>query len=428
MGKADRMIEADRVLLLVGVSIVALGLSSRLVKRHALSPVVLAMGVGVLVGPHALDLIDPTAAVPRGELLEQLCRVALALAVFDIALRTRPADLRANARRVGALLLVVMPGMWLLTSIGAGLLLDLSFPVALLLGAALTPTDPGVAAALVSGILPDQSLPRRVRRTLQLEAAANDGLALPFVLFAGLIATLPAGEALPEWGIHAAREIGVAALVGALVGGALRWLTKLADVDRLAEEDWYPLASTGVAVTVLALAHLLGGSGVFAAFVAGMVFCEGLPEGLREPIHEVHRSITKVALSVAFLGFGMTLPVDRWWPEVGAAGVAFAAWVFFLRRAPVAVPTMLLTGTGRLSSMYIGWSGPLGVAGIYYLTYAERYLLPEYEGLFLAGTLAITVSVLGHALTSSVAVHTYRRMTGCETPEGEELQVEGALP
>jgi sodium/hydrogen antiporter len=183
-----------------------------------------------------------------------------------------------------------------------------------------------------------------------------------------------------------------------------------------------------VAVTVLALAHLLGGSGVFAAFVAGMVFCEGLPEGLREPIHEVHRSITKVALSVAFLGFGMTLPVDRWWPEVGAAGVAFAAWVFFLRRAPVAVPTMLLTGTGRLSSMYIGWSGPLGVAGIYYLTYAERYLLPEYEGLFLAGTLAITVSVLGHALTSSVAVHTYRRMTGCETPEGEELQVEGALP
>jgi len=422
------VIEADRVLLLAGISIVALGLSSRLVKRHALSPVVLALGAGVLVGPHALDLIEPTAAVPRGELLEQLCRVALALAVFDIALRTRPADLRANARRVGALLVVVMPGMWLVTSAGAGLLLDLSFPVALLLGAALTPTDPGVAAALVSGILPDQSLPRRVRRTLQLEAAANDGLALPFVLFAGLIATLPAGDALSEWGVHAAREIGVAAIVGAVVGGALRWLTQLADVDRLAEEDWYPLASTGVAVTVLGLAHLLGGSGVFAAFVAGLVFSEGLPEGLREPIHEVHRSITKVALSLAFLGFGMTLPVDRWWPEVGAAGVAFATWVFLLRRAPIAVPTMLVTGTGRLSSMYIGWSGPLGVAGIYYLTYAERYAVPEYERLFLAGTLAITVSVVGHALTSSAAVRAYRRMTGSETPEGEELQVEGALP
>ncbi len=83
----------------------------------------------------------------------------------------------------------------------------------------------------------------------------------------------------------------------------------------------------------------------------------------------------------------MTLPVDRWWPDLGAAGAAFAVWVFILRRAPVAIPTMLVTGTGRLSSMYIGWSGPLGVAGTYYLTYVERYALPEYERLFVAGTL-----------------------------------------
>ena len=429
MGKLATVIEADRVLLLAGVSIVVLGLSSRVVKRYSLSPVLLAMGAGVLVGPHALDLIDPVAALPRSELLEQLSRLALAFAVFDIALRAHPADLRANARRVGALLLIVMPGMWLLTSVGAGLLLGLPFAVALLIGATLTPTDPGVAAALVTGVLPDQSLPRRVRMSLQLEAAANDGLALPFVLLAGLLATLPEGQVLGDWAAEAGRQLGVAVAVGAVVGLGLRWSTDLAQIDRLAEEDWYPLASSGVAVTVLALAHMLGGTGIFAAFVAGLVFSEGLPEPQRKPIHEVHRSVTKVALTFVFLAFGTVLPIDRWWPELGAAGVAFGLWVLVVRRVPIGVPVMLLSGAGRLSSSYIGWSGPLGVAGIYYLAYIERFGLPEYERLFLAGTLAITVSVLGHGLTSAVVVHTYRRFTGRKAPDGQELELgEQPLP
>lgn len=422
------VIEADRVLLLAGVGLVVLGLSSRVVKRYALSPVLLAIAAGVLVGPQALDLLDPAAAVPRGELLEQLSRMALALAVFDIALRAHPADLRANAGRLGALLLIVMPGMWLITSIGAGLLLGLPLAAAVVIGAALTPTDPGVAAALVTGVLPNQSLPRRVRMTLQLEAAANDGLALPFVLFAGLLATLPNDEVLGEWVSQGAHQLGVAVVVGAVVGAALRWLTDIAGVDRLAEEDWYPLASTGAAVSVLALAHLLGGTGIFAAFVAGLVFGEGLPEPLRKPIHQVHRSVTKIALAVVFLAFGTMLPVHRWMPELGAPGVVFALWVLVVRRAPIGIPVMLLTRSGRLSSMFIGWSGPLGVAGIYYLVFIERYRLPEYERLFLAGTLAITVSVLGHALTSAAVVRTYRRMAGSEVSEGDEVQVDGPLP
>jgi NhaP-type Na+/H+ or K+/H+ antiporter len=422
------MIDADRVLLVVGLAVVVLGLSSRVVKRHALSPVLLALAAGVLVGPRAIGLIDPAAAAPRGELLEQLSRLALALAVFDIALRAQPTDLRANARRVGALLLVVMPGMWLLTSLGAGLLLGLPLAAALVLGAVLTPTDPGVAAALVTGVLPGRSLPRRVRMTLQLEAAANDGLALPFVVFAGLLATLPAGEVVGEWAVETGRQLGIAILVGGVVGAALRWLTDIAGVDRLAEEDWYPLASTGVAVTVLSLAHLLGGTGIFAAFVAGLVFSEGLPESLRKPIHVVHRSITKVALSVVFLAFGTVLPVDRWWPELGVGGVVFGLWVLIVRRAPVGIPAMLLAGAGRVSATFIGWSGPLGVAGIYYLAYIERYELPEYERLFLAGTLAITLSVLGHAVTSAAVVRKYRSTVGAEAPEGDELHLEGPLP
>lgn len=421
---------ADHMLLVVGLSVVVLGMSSRVVKKHALSPVLLALGVGVLVGPHVLDAVDPTAEVPRHVLLEQLARVALALSVVDIALRLRPQDLRRNARRLAVLLLVVMPAMWLVTALGASLLLGLSAGVALCLAGALTPTDPGVAAALVSGKLPNALLPRRVRMSLQGEAAANDGLALPFVLLAGALATLPAGEALGDAAVETARQLSTSVVVGLVTGWLLLRLVDLAGVHRLAEEDWFPLASSGLAVAVLGLTHLLGGSGILAAFLAGLVFAEGLPEDLREPIHVVHRSVTKVALTVVFLAFGTVLPVDRWWPELGAAGLAFALWVLVLRRLPVALLALVATGTGVRSAAFIAWAGPLGVAGVYYLSFLHRYDLPAYERLFEAGSLAITVSVLGQALVAAAAVRAYHRSSGEPAVDGEddELVLRGPLP
>lgn len=422
------MITTDRLLLLVGLAVVALGLSSKVVKKHALSPVLLAVAVGVLVGPRALELVDPVEQVPRPVLLEQLGRLALAMSVVDIALRLRPSDLRANAVRLLVLLLVAMPAMWLVTAWGASLLLGLPLALALLLGACLTPTDPGVASALVTGTMPNSLLPRRVRMSLQGEAGANDGLALPFVVLSGLLATLPADEVAGAFALEAGRQLAVAVLVGALVGWLLRQAVDKAGVHRLSEEDWFPLAASGLAVAVLALAHLLGGTGVLAAFVAGLVFAEGVPEGLREPIHVVHRSLTKVALTVMFLAFGAVLPIDRWWPELGAAGAAFALWVLVLRRLPLTFAAVRLTGTGPLTAGFIGWSGPLGVAGIYYLAFAQRYGLPEYERLWLAGSLAITASVLGQALASAPAVHGYHRITGAQQQEDEELELPGRLP
>lgn len=422
------MIHADRVLVLVGLALVVLGLSSRLVKRHSLSPVLLALGAGVAVGPHALDLLDPEAVVPRADLLEQLARVALALSVFDIALRTDPRDLWDNRWRLAVLLGALMPAMWLLTGLGAALVLGLPVAVAAVLGAVLTPTDPAVASALVTGVTPNRLLPRRVRMSLQLEAGANDGLALPFVLLAGLLATRPGDEVAGAWAAEAGRELGIALVVGAVLGLLMRWLTDLAGVERLAEEDWFPLASTGVSLTVLGAAHLLGGSGILAAFVAGLLFSEGLPDDLRRPIHTVHRSVAKVALTVVFLAFGTVLPIDAWWPLLGAGGVVFAVWALLLRRLPAAYPLLRLTSTGPVSAAFMGWSGPLGVAAIYYLAFIERYDIEDAERVFVAGSLAIAVSVLGQALTSTHVVHAYRRIVGVEVPEGESLEMEGPLP
>ena len=98
------------------------------------------------------------------------------------------------------------------------------------------------------------------------------------------------------------------------------------------------------------------------------------------------------------------------------------------RRPPVAGAALLATGTGPHSRLFLAWFGPLGVAGIYYLAYVERYGLAEYERLFAAGSLAICASVVVHTLTSTPAVRWYAHRSGTERAEGGSTEVEGALP
>lgn len=417
----------DPVLALLAATLLALGLGARLLKRNSMSPVLLALVVGVVAGPAVLGWIDPAAALGRVRLLEELTRIALALGVADIALQVTRDDLRRNARRLVLLLTVVMAGMWLVTAAGAWLLLAVPLGAALLVGAALTPTDPVVASALTTGPLPERMLPRRLRRTLQVEAGANDGLALPFALLAGLIATEPAGSAALHWTLEAGHAIGPAVVIGPALGWVAARAVRFAEGRELMSGSFAPLLGVATALLALALVHLLGGSGVLGAFLAALVLSLTVDPELRDPIATTVTAASRVGVVAVFGVFGTVLPWTGW-GELGVAGLLFAGWVLLLRRPPVAWLALWPTATGPHSRAFLSWFGPLGVAGIYYLSHAESYGLPEYERLFAAGSLAICASVLVHTLTSSPAVRRYGRRAGTECPEGATSEVAGPLP
>ena len=79
-----------------------------------------------------------------------------------------------------------MLGIALPLTIGLGTLLALALPgvtdiwIALLIGAALAPTD----AALGAGVMVNPAVPARIRRLINVESGLNDGIATPFVLVA----------------------------------------------------------------------------------------------------------------------------------------------------------------------------------------------------------------------------------------------------
>ncbi|MDP9070285.1 MAG: cation:proton antiporter, partial [Actinomycetota bacterium] len=145
--------DIDVVLIVLGATVLVFGLLSQLLKRLFLSIALASLALGVVLGPEVLGVIDPVATDDARHLLKELTRVSLAISLTAIGLQVTGADVKANLAPAGLLLTFGMAGMWLMTSLGAWLVLDLPLWVALLLGGVLTPTDPVVASALVTGKL-----------------------------------------------------------------------------------------------------------------------------------------------------------------------------------------------------------------------------------------------------------------------------------
>lgn len=417
------------MLALITGTLVVLGLTARVVKQFTLSPFLLAIVVGVVFGPAVLGVVSPVSgAVDRTTLLEQTCRVALALSVTSIGFRTQRGDVRANGRRVLSLLSVGMVGMWLVSSAGAWLLLDLPLALALLLGAVLTPTDPAVASTLVQGALAERLLPQRLRMTLQMESGINDGLALPFVLLAGLLVTRSSEGVVDDWALQVLREVGVPLVLGPALGLAVGKLAKVARAREAVEETFLPMLTPATSLLTVAVGGLVGSSGILAAFLAGVALSWTIEDGdLRRPVSIAQENFTRVATTIVFLLFGAVLPWGQW-HALGTAGVGFAVWVLLLRRPVAGLLALAPTATGPRSVAFLSWYGPLGVGSIYYAVYVDRYQLPDHDRFFAAASLAVVVSVVVHTLTSTAGLHAYARSTGSKAAEGETSALEGQLP
>lgn len=395
----------DAVLIVMGAAILGFGLPSTIVKRLWLSVPLLALVAGVLLGPEALAVLRPDTLAENHKVLEELARVTLAVSLVGTGLQFQRADLRANWKRGGMLLTVGMVGMWLTTSAGAWLLLDVELWIALLIGAILTPTDPVVASSLVTGRLAEANLPRWLRRSLQLEAGANDGLALVFVLVSALVLTLPGDEAgtIVE---ETVGQVAIAVAAGLLIGFVTGKLVDLAEDHQAASAGYFLVSALALALLTVGAVHALGGTGVLASFVAGVTFSLVLGERYAEELEQMQSALEHLLVVPVFVFFGAVVPWEGW-TALGWSGIAFALWALMVRRPGIAALALAPTRTPRRGVAFLSWYGPLGVAAIYYALFVERYGLEEFDRVFAACTLAIAVSVIAFSVTATPGVRRY---------------------
>ncbi|MEG9226586.1 cation:proton antiporter domain-containing protein [Aeromicrobium sp. Sec7.5] len=409
----------DVLLIAVGALGVLVAALSARIRRLPLSEPLLALVVGVLLGPEVFGALPLPPITAEQGVVHDATRVLLVISVIGVALRYPFGSVRSQLRPVVILLLVALPAMALIsTGLTAGIL-GVALGAALMLGTAICPTDPVLASSVVTGKPAEEDLPSRDRQILSLESGANDGLALPFVLAAvALAGPMTAGEAVAEalWQVLGAVALGV--LAGWLGGRALR----AGEQHGATSHGPMLLFTVLLALLVLGLSGVLHLDGVLAAFVAGLAFNLTSTGSERTADLEIDEAVNRFAVLPMFVLLGATLPWTAW-DELGWAGILLSLAVLLLRRIPVLLLLKRPLHLGWPDALYLGWFGPVGVSAVFYLTLEAQELdLPDI--VLGAGIMIVVASTAAHGLTSTDGRLLYRRLTS-ETTAGQEHQASG---
>ncbi len=408
------MTEINLAIALVGGLVLALGLVSDWLKQHGISDVLVALLLGIAVGPVGLGLLDPMAWGNGPLVLEEAARLTIGVGLMGAALRLPGGYFEATWRSHAVLLLGAMAGMWLVGSLLVWWILGLPVWTALLIGAIVTPTDPVVASSIVTGTVAERNLPGRIPCLMTAEAGLNDGLALPIVVLG--IALV--GGAAHETGLvsflthDVLWEVGGAIVLGFFLGAATAHLLKLAEHHMLIERAAYLAIVIALALLTLGLVRLLGSDGLLAVFVAGVAFDRGVPMAEREDAGEVAATFDRFFSLPIFALIGAVLPWTAW-ADLGWRGPALVAAVLLLRRLPVVLAVHRWVEPLRSlgDALFVGWFGPIGIAATFYAAMAFRET--GLESVFAVSLLLVCASVVVQGLTATPLTRLYGR--ACDT-------------
>lgn len=405
------MSELNVALMAVGGLVLFLGLLSDFFRRAwwASDPM-MALLFGMLLGPVGLAWLDPTRwGIAQEVLLEQAARFTLAIGLMGVALRLPKNYAFRNWQPLAVLLGLVMPLMWLASGLLVYFILGLPFWEAMLVGGVITPTDPVVATSIVTGVVANRNLPRRLRHIISAESGANDGLAYPFVFLPLLMLTRPPGDALFHWVVRTiVWEVGMAVVVGAVLGYGAGRLLDWAEQKKTIEEKSFLGYTIALTLFVLGTAKLLGSDGILAVFVAGLILSETIAGKQRSEEENIQEAINRFFSLPIFILLGLTIPWQDWMSWGWGAAILVVA-LLLLRRLPA---ILLFRGwiqpiQNFPETVFVGWFGPIGVAALYYANLAVRET--RLNEVWAIASLIVCASIFAHGWTATPGSRMYGR-------------------
>jgi CPA1 family monovalent cation:H+ antiporter/cell volume regulation protein A len=289
---------------------------------------------------------------------DQISQLALVLVLFFGGLTSNWQELRGVLRpalrlaTLGSLLtaalvtaLVLLLGKLPVTAVHP------AFPVALFIGAMVCSTDASAVLVLLRPLA--VHLPRRLILLIECESAFNDPVA---VVVAGVALLLATGHGVADPStlvISGLRQFLLGALLGFL-GGSLAG-QMLVHSPRLRHP------ALPVLMVLVGATQLLGGSGILAAYLAGLVL-GNTPGCDREVLEQTHAGFAKMAELGLFLCLGLV--VDLAHVLRGGVWVLVLFLVMQLARWLMVETVLLRSGFGRSERLMISVSGLRGAVPI----------------------------------------------------------------
>ena len=390
-------------LALVALALLGVAAVSRRLSGTPITPAILFVAFGLLVGPEVLDGINLASSSAT---VRALAEVTLALVLFSDASRI---DLGALRRTVGVPVRLLGIGLPLTIALGAvaaaAVFGELTVEEALILAVVLAPTD----AALGQAVVTEPRVPQRIRQALNVESGLNDGICVPLLFAAVAIADVQSeisGGRGPATLLL--EEIGYGVLGGVVAGLLIAVIVTHAGRRGLIAAPWRPVIPAAGAALAYGIASGLHGSGFIAAFVAGMMFRLALGRDPEE-LNQLTEEIGSVLNGVTFVLFGAILLG----PALTHLTWQLAVYAFLsltlVRIVPVVI-AMSGTHARRPTLGFVGWFGPRGLASIVFAVIViEESSLPHETLIVQAIYLTVGLSVLAHGLTAAPLADRYAR-------------------
>jgi NhaP-type Na+/H+ or K+/H+ antiporter len=409
--------------LAAGGLLILMAVAGSAVDRLPMSPGLVYLIAGVLLGPVGVDLIhlDPLG---RSHQLRFVCEIALIVSLFTVGLklRTSLADplWRVPFRLATLSLAVVVALVAAIGVFGFGL----SPGAAVLLGAILAPTDPVLASDVQVRHANDRD---RSRFALTAEGGLNDGIAFPFVLLGlGLLGVGDLGPFALRWLVldviwAAAGGIAIGWLCGKGVGHVVLFIRR----DFKEAVGWDDFQALGLIALTYGVALAAHANGFLAVLAAGLAMrhiekltadnqqasvpkvakSETVTHPATAPAHMVesvlrfNERFERLGELVVVLALGAILSTISF----DENGLWLALGLFVVIR-PVSVLVGLIGARSTLRELKLmSWFGIRGIGSLYYLMYAIEAGIPvELTEKFVPLVLTVVAaSIAAHGISAT---------------------------
>lgn len=283
-----------------------------LFKRLGLGSILGYLFAGIMLGPHALGIIeDPESVLHFAE-------YGVILLLFVIGLELAPEKLWSMRNHI-----VVLGGSQVLLTglvIGFGMVMLVALPLAFVLGLTLALSSTALAIQLMSE---ERILASPLGRKGFSILLLQDLAVIPILIAVSVLAPGASGASTPAW------YVTILALVGVIAFGRFGLSELLAAVARSNNREVMTAASLLIVIGVAVLMNAVGLSMGLGAFLAGIMLANS---DYRHQLESDIEPFKGMLLGLFFIAIGMTLNLELLWASplrfvVLALGLVFVKTV-----------------------------------------------------------------------------------------------------
>ncbi len=410
----------DLWLIIIGIAILCTAILPRLLsnKPSSIPMFLILLGFAAISLPFGLEAPDP---FKYDKVTEHLTELGVIIALMGAGLKIdRLPGLKTwsstwrllSITMILTIALTVLIGWWIAAFVPA---------TAMLLGAAIAPTDP-VLASEVQITSPgqkeesmrdpggDEELEIKeedeVRFALTSEAGLNDGLAFPFTYMAvamGLAGANPSNWILDWLLVDVLYKLTVAGIMGMVLGYLLGKILISTPSETPFAKMMMGLGALAGTLILYGTTQYVGGYGFIATFIGAVTLRNyERKHHYHESLHIFAEKSERILIAVIMIALGGAvaggLLTPLTWPLILTAIII----VFVIRPVSGMIGLIGFNKAPIKERMAISFFGIRGVGSLYYLSYGlNQYNFPGSEEIWALVALVVIISVFVHGISAS---------------------------